>query len=217
LTAEPATPMEIEVYELEPAAPGEPSAFEKTLAARARERQAAAGGAGDVAAAPAVQEEVTEGLAIRRRRLSYRARRRRNVVIIVASVLVLSAVVAVTVRVAVARMPKYRYEAPAHAAATARALAFAAALEDVRVDPLAGYEGPTATLVVEGAAGKVIIDGAYVADAPTKALRLPVGRRHVVVKEGRKVIADEVITFAAGEDYKLEVAGAAALAAKRAF
>ncbi len=208
------TGLEIEVYDLGSTRKREPSAFEKALAARANEARAGEGAPPpDVEGAAAVRAEVEQGYEIRRRRLSYRVIRPRNVVIFLAAVAILAVCVVFGVRWAVARLPKYEYAKPAHAEGTARAFAFAARLESAKVDLTKDYAGPTATLAVAGGAGKVFVDGNYVADAPTEGLRLPVGPHHVIVKYGKELTLDETVAFREGENYKFELGAATALAA----
>lgn len=214
LTSEPPTRLEIEVYDLEHPKTASESPFAKALAAHAEEvKPAPPPPVEEITAAPAVREELEQGIAIRKRRLSYRSPRRRNIIIAVAATGALALAVAAVTKFVFMRMPKYEYAVPAHAEATSRALAAAKMLEEDKVDLLANYDGPVAGLTVTGAAGKIIIDGGYVADAPVNNLRVPPGRRHIIVKNENEIIADETIDFAPGASYQLEVAGAAALSA----
>lgn len=204
--------VEIEIYDVPPAANGKPDYFEEALAAtRDRVRRKRAAPSGDVSQDPFIQKELKAGYEIRERRLSHRLRRSRNVFIMVAAA-ALAASVIYGVRWAVARLPKYEYAEPAHVAATKSALAAAAELESAKVEIAAEGAGPAAVLAVGGDGGKIFIDGNYVADAPAEGIRVPLGRRHVVVKSGNDITLDETIDLKAGERYSLEPASAAELA-----
>lgn len=203
--------VEIEVYDVEPMTAEKPSYFEETLAAA---REGVRHGSGDlppdVSQDPLIQKELKAGYEIRERRLSHRLRRPRNLILIIAGA-ALAAAVIYGVQWAVARLPKYSYAGPAHVAGTNVALEAAAELESTKAEIAPGRGGPAAVLAVGGEGGRVFIDGSYVADAPAAGLRIPLGRRHVIVKRGNAVTLDETIDFKRGESYALEPSSAAEL------
>jgi hypothetical protein len=206
--------VEIEVYDVEPGKVSKRSYFEETLAAtRERFRKGRRPSAADLEKDPLIQEELEAGYEIRRRQISGRLRRPRGVVIIVAAA-ALAILIAYSVRWAVARLPKYEYAEPAYVAATDLALEVAAELESTEAGA-AGAGGSAALLSVGGEGGKVFIDGNYVGDAPLEYVRVPLGRRHVVVKVGDEIALDETIDFERRVRYSLEPASVAALAGPR--
>jgi hypothetical protein len=211
LEEEAGADVEIEVYDVEPITAEKPSYFEETLAA-AREsvRHGRGDSPADVSQDPLIQKELEAGYEIRERRLSHRLRRPRNVVIAIAAA-ALAASVIYGVQWAVSRLPKYSYAEPAHVAGTNVALEAAAELEAAKAEIAPGRGGPAAALAVGGEGGKVFIDGNYVADAPAKGLRVPLGSHHVVVKRGNRITLDETIDFKRGERYALEPASASEL------
>jgi hypothetical protein len=206
--------VEIEVYDVEPGKVSKGNYFEETLAAK-RERflKGRRPPAADLERDPLIQEELKAGYEIRRRRISHRLRRPRGVAIVVAGA-VLAILVTYGVRWAVVRLPKYEYAEPACVAPTNLALDVAAELESTRVDAAAAG-GPAALLSVGGEGGKVFIDGNYVGNAPLENVRVPLGRRHVIVKLGNEIALDETIDFERRVRYSLEPASVAALAGPR--
>jgi hypothetical protein len=162
-----------------------------------------------------MEEELEPGYEIRQRRAGHKRPRSRNAIIITLVAVALAVAVVYGVRWAVGRMPKYTYTEPAHVGPTDLALEVASELEASRVDLTAGAGGATSVLSVGGEGGKVFVDGNYVGDAPATGIRVPSGRRHVIVKQGNAITLDETIDFRARERYSLEPTGAAALAGPR--
>jgi len=216
LSIDEAADVEIEVYDVTSLVEDKPGYFEETLAAtRENVRKGSPGPRLAPSVDPLMEEELEPGYEIRQRRVGHKRPRSRNAIIITLVAVALVVAVVYGVRWAVGRMPKYTYTEPAHVAPTDLALEVASELEASRVDLSAGASGATAVLSVGGGGGKVFVDGNYVGDAPATGIRVPPGRRHVIVKQGNAITLDETIDFRARERYSLEPTGAAALAGPR--